>query len=54
MYKKIMGLKQTGSIHDYVTTYSALMLEITDIGEMDHLLHFMMGLQPLVKQELRK
>ncbi|CAN6473311.1 unnamed protein product [Victoria cruziana] len=51
---KLLELKQTGSIHDYVKAYQAKMLEIMSMSDEDRLFHFMVGLQPWAEQELRR
>ena len=52
--KKMRGLRQTGSVKEYVREYSSLMLEIPDMNDKTHLLYFMDGLQRWAEQELKR
>lgn len=52
--KKLRGLRQTGTIRDYISQYSSLMLEIPDMEEKTRLIFFMDGLQRWAEQELRR
>ncbi|KAL0343425.1 UNVERIFIED_CONTAM: hypothetical protein Sangu_1229900 [Sesamum angustifolium] len=44
----------TGSVRDYVKTFSALMLDIRDMSEKDKLFTFMEGLKPWARLELQR
>ncbi|KAJ4728107.1 Retrotransposon protein, putative, Ty3-gypsy subclass [Melia azedarach] len=52
--RKLRGLKQRGTIKDYVREYNSLMLEISDMPEKSRLLFFLDGLQPWAEQELKR
>ena len=52
--KKIMHLKHTGSIRDYVKEFSSLMLEAPGMDEKDLVFNFMDNLQSWAEQELRR
>ena len=52
--KNIKRLKHTGSIHEYVKEFSALMLEIPNMSEEELLFNFMDNLQSWAEQELRR
>ncbi|CAN6479603.1 unnamed protein product [Victoria cruziana] len=52
--RKLLELKQTGSIYDYVKAYQAKMLEIMSMSDEDRLFHFMVGLQLWAEQEFRR
>jgi len=47
-------LKHTGSVRDYVKTFSSLMLDIRNMSEEDKLFNFMKGLQGWAQTELRR
>ncbi|KAL0408151.1 UNVERIFIED_CONTAM: hypothetical protein Sradi_1749500 [Sesamum radiatum] len=46
-------LEHTGSMQDYVKSFSALMLDIRDMSEKDKLFTFMEGLKPWARLELQ-
>ena len=52
--KKIMPLKHTGSIRDYVKEFSSLMLEAPGMDEKDLVFNFMDNLQSWAEQELMR
>uniref|UniRef100_A0A803MQZ7 Retrotransposon gag domain-containing protein n=1 Tax=Chenopodium quinoa TaxID=63459 RepID=A0A803MQZ7_CHEQI len=52
--KKLRGLRQTGSIRDYIGAYSSIMLEIPGMEEKTRLIFFMDDLQRWAEQELRR
>ncbi|KAL0449322.1 UNVERIFIED_CONTAM: hypothetical protein Slati_1488600 [Sesamum latifolium] len=47
-------LEHTGSMQDYVKSFSALMLDIQDMSEKDKLFTFMEGLKPWAPLELQR
>ncbi|WP_284212476.1 hypothetical protein, partial [Methylobacterium brachythecii] len=51
---QLRRLKQAGSIRDYIKTFSALLLEITEMCEKDQLYEFLEGLEPWLQIELQK
>lgn len=52
--RRLRGLRQTGTIRDYVSQYLPLMLEIPDMEESTRLIFFMDGLKDWAEQELRR
>ncbi|KAG6510926.1 hypothetical protein ZIOFF_028973 [Zingiber officinale] len=50
----LKGLKQSGSVRDYVKEFSSLMLDIQNMSEEDKLYNFLYGLQPWAQVELRR
>ncbi|KAL0331236.1 UNVERIFIED_CONTAM: hypothetical protein Sangu_1669100 [Sesamum angustifolium] len=50
--RALRKLEHTGSVRDYVKTFSALMLDIRDMSEKDKLFTFMEGLKPWARLEL--
>ncbi|KAL4572158.1 hypothetical protein LXL04_018928 [Taraxacum kok-saghyz] len=52
--KKLRGMKQMGSIKDYVADFTALMLELPDLREEDKLFYFQDGLQSWAYNELKR
>ncbi|KAL0357978.1 UNVERIFIED_CONTAM: hypothetical protein Scaly_1483500 [Sesamum calycinum] len=51
--RALRKLEHTGSVRDYVETFSALMLDIRDMSEKDKLFTFMEGLKPWARLELQ-
>ncbi|KAF2288675.1 hypothetical protein GH714_010250 [Hevea brasiliensis] len=49
---KLAELQYTGSIREYVRSFTALMLDIKDMSEADKLLNFQKGLKPWARNEL--
>ena len=47
-------LKQTGTMREYVKTFSSLMLDMKNMLEDDKLFNFMFGLQPWAQLELKR
>ncbi|KAL0295734.1 UNVERIFIED_CONTAM: hypothetical protein Scaly_3091000 [Sesamum calycinum] len=52
--RALRKLEHTGSMGDYVKTFSALMLDIRDMSEKDKLFTFMEGLKLWVRLELQR
>ncbi|KAL0368713.1 UNVERIFIED_CONTAM: hypothetical protein Scaly_1090200 [Sesamum calycinum] len=52
--RALRKLEHTGSVRDYVKTFSALMLDIRDMSEKDKLFTFMEGLKPWARLELQR
>ena len=52
--EKIIALKQTRSIRDYVRQFSTLMLDIRGTSEKDKVFFFKNGLQPWAKTKIHK
>ena len=52
--ESLKKLKQTGSIRDYVTDFSSLILDIKDMSEVDKLFNFMSGLQGWAQTEQKR
>ena len=50
--KRLLALKQTGSVHDYVKAFSSIMLEVERMDDEDRLFYFGNGLQGWANQEL--
>ncbi|CAL9020144.1 unnamed protein product, partial [Prunus brigantina] len=51
--EKLRWLKQTGSVKDYVTTFTNLLFEVPSMTDEDKLMYFMSGLQNWAKVELQ-
>ncbi|KAL0404245.1 UNVERIFIED_CONTAM: hypothetical protein Sradi_2065300 [Sesamum radiatum] len=51
--RTLRKLEHTGSMQDYVKSFSALMLDIRDMSEKDKLFTFMEGLKPWARLELQ-
>ncbi|XP_070007890.1 uncharacterized protein [Nicotiana sylvestris] len=51
--RKLRELLQTKSVQDYVREFSALMLNIRDMGDKDKLFTFLEGLKPYDHMELQ-
>ncbi|KAF2282496.1 hypothetical protein GH714_044019 [Hevea brasiliensis] len=49
---KLAELQHTGSIREYVRSFTALMLDIKDMSEADRLFNFQKGLKPWARNEL--
>ena len=47
-------LKHTGTVREYVKTFSSLMLDILNMSEKDSLFNFMSSLQPWAQLELKR
>ncbi|KAL0449310.1 UNVERIFIED_CONTAM: hypothetical protein Slati_1487400 [Sesamum latifolium] len=52
--RALRKLEHTGSIQDYVKSFSALMLDIRDMSEKDKLFTFMEGLKSRARLELQR
>ncbi|KAL2498924.1 Retrotrans gag domain-containing protein [Abeliophyllum distichum] len=52
--RALRELKHTGSIRDYMKTFSGHMLDIRDMSEKDKLFTFMEGLKPWARTELQR
>ena len=52
--EKLIALKQTGSIRDYVRQFSTLMLDIRGTSEKDKVFFFINGLQLWAKTKIHK
>ncbi|KAL0414376.1 UNVERIFIED_CONTAM: hypothetical protein Sradi_1639300 [Sesamum radiatum] len=52
--RALRKLEHTGSMQDYVKSFSALMLDIHDMSEKDKLFTFMDGLKPWARIELQR
>ena len=52
--RKLRELRQTKSVRDYVREFSALMLNIRDMGDKDKLFTFLEGLKPYARMELQR
>ncbi|KAL2531397.1 Uncharacterized protein Adt_04748 [Abeliophyllum distichum] len=52
--RALRELKHTGSIWDYVKTFSGHMLDIRDMSEKDKLFTFVEGLKPWARTELQR
>ncbi|XP_070032939.1 uncharacterized protein [Nicotiana tomentosiformis] len=52
--RKLWELRQTKSMRDYVREFSALMLNIHDMGDKDKLFTFLEGLKPYDRMELQR
>ncbi|KAL0461177.1 UNVERIFIED_CONTAM: hypothetical protein Slati_0005300 [Sesamum latifolium] len=52
--RALRKLEDTGSMQDYVKSFSALMLDIRDMSEKDKLFTFMKGLKPWARLELQR
>ncbi|XP_060181990.1 uncharacterized protein LOC132611597 [Lycium barbarum] len=52
--RKLRELRQTKSVRDYVREFSALMLNIRDMGDKDKLFTFMEGLKPYARMEIQR
>ncbi|KAL2240221.1 UNVERIFIED_CONTAM: hypothetical protein Sindi_0663300 [Sesamum indicum] len=50
--RALRKLEHTGSVQEYVKSFSALMLDIRDMSEKDKLFTFMEGLKPWARLEL--
>lgn len=50
--RRLMDIKQTGSIRDYVREFSACMLDIKDMTEKDRMYKFIFGLKDWAQREL--
>ena len=47
-------LRQTGTVREYVKTFSSLILDIKNMFEEDKLFNFMSGLQPWAQMEFKR
>ncbi|KAL0381915.1 UNVERIFIED_CONTAM: hypothetical protein Slati_4562500 [Sesamum latifolium] len=52
--RALRKLEHSGSVRDYVKSFSALMLDIRDMSEKDKLFTFMEGLKPWARLELQR
>ncbi|KAI5323243.1 hypothetical protein L3X38_032315 [Prunus dulcis] len=52
--EKLRWLKQTGSVKDYVATFTNLLFEVPSMTDEDKLMYFMSGLQNWAKLELQR
>ena len=52
--EKIVSLKHTGNIRDYVRQFSTLMLDIRGTTEKDKVFFFINGLQPWAKTKIHE
>ncbi|KAL0434760.1 UNVERIFIED_CONTAM: hypothetical protein Sradi_0183900 [Sesamum radiatum] len=52
--RALRKLEHTGSMQDYVKSFSVLMLDIRDMSEKDKLFKFMEGLKPWARIELQR
>lgn len=52
--RKLRELKHTGAIREYVKSFSACLLQITDMSEKDKFFTFMEGLKPWARNELNR
>ena len=52
--EKLIALKQTGSIRDYVRQFSTRMLDIKGTSEKDKVFFFLNGLQPRAKTKIHE
>ncbi|KAL0446273.1 UNVERIFIED_CONTAM: hypothetical protein Slati_1755200 [Sesamum latifolium] len=52
LWRALRKLEHTGSMQDYVKSFSVLMLDIRDMSEKDKLFTFMEGLKPWARLEL--
>ncbi|XP_060196262.1 uncharacterized protein LOC132625679 [Lycium barbarum] len=52
--RKLRELRQTKSVRDYVCEFSALMLNIKDMGDKDKLFTFIEGLKPYARMEIQR
>ncbi|KAL0319906.1 UNVERIFIED_CONTAM: hypothetical protein Sradi_5252100 [Sesamum radiatum] len=52
--RALRKLEHTGSMQDYVKSFSALMLDIRDMSEKDKLFTFIEGLKPWARLELQR
>ncbi|XP_070009233.1 uncharacterized protein [Nicotiana sylvestris] len=52
--RKLRELRQTKSVRDYVWEFSALILNIRDMGDKDKLFTFLEGLKPYARIELQR
>ncbi|KAL2252781.1 UNVERIFIED_CONTAM: hypothetical protein Sindi_0072800, partial [Sesamum indicum] len=52
--RALRKLEHTGSVREYVKSFSALMLDIRDMSEKDKLFTFMEGLKPWARLELQR
>ncbi|KAI5332170.1 hypothetical protein L3X38_022299 [Prunus dulcis] len=52
--EKLRWLKQTGSVKDYVATFTNLLFEVPSMIDEDKLMYFMSGLQNWAKLELQR
>ena len=52
MRARLLRLKQTGSVRDYINEFTAFILEIFDMSGKDSLFYFQDGLEDWVKAEL--
>ncbi|XP_075092690.1 uncharacterized protein LOC107763230 [Nicotiana tabacum] len=52
--RKLRELRHTRSVRDYVREFSALMLNIRDMGDKDKLFAFIEGLKPHARMELQR
>lgn len=52
--RTLCALRQTGSIREYVQSFQACLLSITDMSEKDKLFFFKEGLKPWARQELQR
>ncbi|XP_031131542.1 uncharacterized protein LOC116032935 [Ipomoea triloba] len=52
--ESLRRLTHSGTLRDYVKTFSSLMLDVQNMSEDDKLFNFMSGLQPWAQAELRR
>ncbi|KAI5343686.1 hypothetical protein L3X38_011562 [Prunus dulcis] len=52
--EKLRWLKQTGSMKDYVATFTNMLFEVSSMTDEDKLMYFMSGLQNWAKLELQR
>ncbi|KAK3027702.1 hypothetical protein RJ639_041412 [Escallonia herrerae] len=52
--KALLECKHTGSVREYCQTFSALMLDISDMSAVDRLFFFMEGLKPWARTEFNR
>jgi len=49
---KLKDLKQTGVVHNYLKTFSSLLLDIKVMSDEDKIFNFTSGLKPWAQNEL--
>ncbi|KAL0345996.1 UNVERIFIED_CONTAM: hypothetical protein Sradi_4430900 [Sesamum radiatum] len=52
--ESLRNLRHTGTVREFVKTFSSLMLDVRDMPKEDKLFNFMAGLQPWAQTELRR
>ena len=50
--RQVRGLRQTGDIRDYVYRFRNLVGQITGMGQLDQVMHFVDGLKPATQTEV--